>query len=159
MTLPVSLWQMVLAKFLAAWAFTGIALLLTFPMVLTVNGLGNPDNGVIFASYIGSFLLAGGYLAVGALFSATTKNQVIAFVLTFVTGLLLVLAGTPVVLDWLGDFVPTPIVDAVRSFSFLTQMNTITGGVIDLRALTYFGSLIAACLIGNAVVLDMKKAS
>jgi gliding motility-associated transport system permease protein len=159
MTLPVSLWQMVCAKFLAAWAFTGIALLLTFPMVLTVNVLGNPDNGVIFASYIGSFLLAGGYLAVGALFSATTKNQVIAFVLTFVTGLLLVLAGTPVVLDWLGDFVPVPIVDAVRSFSFLTQMNTITGGVIDFRSLTYFGSLIAACLIGNAIVLDMKKAS
>lgn len=155
MTLPVTMWQMVLGKFLAAWFFTGIALVLTFPMWITVNFLGQPDNGVIVAAYIGSFLLAGGYLAVGSLFSAMTKNQVIAFVLTFVTGLLLVLAGTPLVPDWF----PGPITEAIRSFSFLTQMNAISGGLIDMRALTYFGSLIVACLIGSGIVLDMKKAA
>ncbi|MBL8859647.1 MAG: ABC transporter permease subunit [Planctomycetes bacterium] len=159
MTLPVTLWQMVLGKFLAAWFFTGLALVLTFPMVITVNFLGKPDNGVILASYIGSFLLAGGYLAVGSLFSASTKNQVIAFVLTFVVGLLFVLAGHPFVLDWVTGTVPAAVTDAVRSFSFLTQMNTISGGVIDVRALTYFGSLIVACLIGSGIVLDMKKAA
>lgn len=159
MTLPVTMWQMVLGKFLAAWFFAGIALSLTFPMWLTVNYLGKPDNSVIVASYIGSFLLAGGYLAVGSLFSAMTKNQVIAFVLTFATGLLLVLAGTPFVLDWITGFMPSAIIDTVRSFSFLTQMNTLSGGLIDLRALTYFGSLIIACLIGSGIVLDMKKAA
>lgn len=159
MTLPVTLGQMVIGKFLAAWLFTGIALVLTFPMYLTVNWLGNPDNGVILASYIGSFLLAGGYLAVGSLFSAMTKNQVIAFVLTFVAGLLLVFAGHPLVLDWVTNTFPAAVTDAVRSFSFLTQMNTISGGVIDVRALTYFGSLIVACLIGSGIVLDMKKAA
>lgn len=159
MTLPVTLWQMVLGKFLAAWFFTGLALVLTFPMIMTVNYLGQPDNGVILASYIGSFLLAGGYLAVGSLFSASTKNQVIAFVLTFVVGLLFVLAGHPFVLDWVTGTVPAAVTDAVRSFSFLTQMNTISGGVIDVRALTYFGSLIVACLIGSGIILDMKKAA
>jgi ABC-2 type transport system permease protein len=127
-------------------------------MWLTVNFLGEPDNGVIVASYIGSFLLAGAYLAVGSLFSATTKNQVIAFVLTFALGLVLVLAGTPLV-DWFAKFAPDAVADAVRSFSFLGQMNTIMDGLIDVRALTYFGSLIVACLIGSAIVLDMKKAS
>ncbi|MDZ4772029.1 MAG: ABC transporter permease subunit [Planctomycetota bacterium] len=159
MTLPVTMGQMVVGKFLAAWLFTGIALVLTFPMYWTVNWLGKPDNGVILASYIGSFLLAGGYLAVGSLFSAMTKNQVIAFVLTFVAGLGLVFAGHPLVLDWITTRFPVAITDAVRSFSFLTQMNTISGGVIDVRALTYFGSLIVACLIGSGIVLDMKKAT
>jgi len=158
MTLPVSMWQMVVGKFLAAWIFAGIALLLTFPIVIIVNYLGKPDNGVIVASYIGSFLIAGGYLAVGSLFSAMTKNQVVAFVLTFVLGLLLVLAGTPVG-DYFASLFPTAIGDAVRSFSFLGQMDTIMGGLIDLRSLTYFGSLIVASLIGSAIVLDMKKAS
>jgi ABC-2 type transport system permease protein len=158
MTLPVSMWQMVTGKFLAAWIFAGIALLLTFPIVLIVNYLGKPDNGVIVASYIGSFLLAGGYLAIGSMFSAMTKNQVIAFVLTFVVGLVLVLAGTPLV-DWFTSRVPESIGDAVRSFSFLGQMEQIMGGMIDVRALTYFGSLIVASLIGSAIVLDMKKAS
>jgi ABC-2 type transport system permease protein len=158
MTLPVTMGQAVLGKFLAAWAFAGIALALTFPMWMTANYLGDPDNGVIFASYIGSLLLAGGYLAVGSFLSALTKNQVIAFVLTFVVGLVLVLAGTPVVLDPLASAAPSSLVDAVRSFSFLSQMNTITSGLVDMRALTYFGSLIGASLLANAIVLDLKKA-
>jgi ABC-2 type transport system permease protein len=158
MTLPVTMGQAVLGKFLAAWAFAGIALLLTFPMWMTTNYLGDPDNGVILASYIGSLLLAGGYLAVGSFLSALTKNQVIAFVLTFVVGLVLVLAGTPVVLDPLASAAPSSLVDAVRSFSFLSQMNTITSGLVDMRALTYFGSLIGASLLASAIVLDLKKA-
>lgn len=158
MTLPVSLWQMVVGKFLAAWAFAGIALLLTFPMWITVNYLGKPDNGVIIASYIGSFLIAGGYLAVGSLFSATTKNQVIAFVLTFAVGVVLVLSGTGLG-EWLTAHLPAAVADAVRSYSFMGQMSQVMGGLIDVRTLTYFGSLIVACLIGSAIVLDMKKAA
>lgn len=157
MTLPVSLAQSVVAKFAAAWIFTGIALALTFPMWLTVNFLGKPDNGVICASYIGSFLMAGAYLAIGAFISALTKNQVIAFVLTFSFGLMLVLAGTPLV-DPLVSPLPQAVADTVRSFSFLTQFNTITRGVIEVSALVFFASLIAASLIANAITLDLKKA-
>jgi ABC-2 type transport system permease protein len=159
MTLPVTMGQMVMGKFLAAWLFAGLALLLTFPMFWVVNYLGNPDNGVILASYIGSFLLAGGYLAVGSLYSAMTKNQVIAFVLTFVTGLLLVFAGDPLVQDWISAHGPAALSDAVRSFSFRSQMETLSRGVIEVQSLTYFGSLIVACLIGTGIVLDMKKAT
>jgi ABC-2 type transport system permease protein len=157
MTLPLSLLQCVLGKFLAAWLFAGLALALTFPMWITVNFLGDPDNGVIVASYVGSFLLAGGYLALGAFLSALTRSQVIAFVLTFVAGLGFVLAGTPVVLDVLERVMPTVVLDAVRSLSFLTHMNAITSGVIDHRSLTFFGSLIAASLAANAITLDLKK--
>jgi ABC-2 type transport system permease protein len=159
MTLPVSMAQCVLGKFLAAWLFSGIALLLTFPMWLTANYLGAPDNGVILASYVGSFLMAGGYLALGSFLSATTRNQVIAFVLTFVVGLLFVLAGTPFVLEFATKWLPEVLLDTVRSFSFLTHMNAITSGVIDFRSLTFFGSLIVACLAANAITLDLKKGS
>jgi ABC-2 type transport system permease protein len=159
MTLPISLGQAVMGKFLAAWLFAGIALLLTFPMWLTVNFLGAPDNGVILASYIGSFLLAGGYLALGSFLSAITKNQVIAFVLTFVVGLLLVLAGTPLVLEFARQFAPDALVDSLRSFSFLTHMSSIGSGVIEVRSLAFFGSLIVACLAACVVTLDLRKAS
>jgi ABC-2 type transport system permease protein len=158
MTLPIPLGAAVVGKFLAAWAFAGIALALTFPIWVTVNYLGNPDNGVIIAAYLGSLLMAGGFLAIGSAVSAMTKNQVIAFVLTFVVGLLLVLAGTPLV-EYLTAWAPVAVGDAVRSFSFMSQMEQIMGGLIDVRALTYFGSLIVASLIGSAIVLDMKKAS
>ncbi len=159
MTLPVSLTQAVAGKFLAAWLFSGIALALTFPMWLTVNFLGKPDNGVILASYIGSFLLAGGYLALGSFLSAVTKNQVIAFVLTFVVGLLLVLAGTPLVLEPARAFTSDFIVDSLRSFSFLTHMNSIGSGVIQVTSLAFFASLIVASLAACVVTLDLKKAS
>ncbi len=159
MTLPVSLGQCVAGKFLAAWLFAGIALVLTFPMWITVNYLGRPDNGVIVASYVGSFLLAGGYLALGSFLSAVTKNQVIAFVLTFVLGLVLVLAGTPFVLEFFGKFLPDVLVDTVRSFSFLSHLNTISTGVIESRTVVFFLSLIAASLAANVIMLDLKKAS
>jgi ABC-2 type transport system permease protein len=158
MTLPVSMAQTVIAKFAAAWAFTGIALVLTFPMWITVNYLGTPDNGVILASYVGSFLMAGGYLAIGACISALTKNQVVAFVVSLMLCLVFILAGFPMVLDFISSWTPQPVVDAVRSFSFLTHFNSIMKGVIDVRDFLFFGSLMAMCLFANAVILDLKKA-
>jgi len=158
MTLPITLWQAVLAKFLAAWAFTTLALALTFPMWVTVNYLGDPDNGVILAAYIGSCLVAGGFLAIGSCLSAATRNQVIAFIFTALTCLLFILVGWPAVLDAL-TFLPRAILDAVASLSFWTHFESIRKGVIDLRDLLFFGTVIAAWLIATAIVLDMKKAS
>lgn len=158
LTLPVTMWQAVLGKFLAAWAFIGIALLLTFPMWITVNYLGDPDNGVIFASYIGSLLMAGGFLAIGACLSAATRNQVIAFILTVVVCFLLLLAGFPLVLDFFRALLPAVLVDAVAGLSFLTHFNAISRGVIDLRDLLFFVLTIAFWLLASAVVIDLKKA-
>ena len=158
MTLPVTPWQAVLGKFLAAWAFAGLALALTFPIWITVNYLGDPDNGAILAGYIGSFLMAGGFLAIGACLSAVTRNQVIAFILTVVVCFLFLLAGFPLVLDVFEGWAPQPIIDAIASLSFLTHFSSISKGVIDLRDLLYFATLIAAWLAANAIVLDMKKA-
>ena len=158
MTLPIEVWQAVLGKFLAAWAFTGIAIALTFPLWITVNYLGDPDNGVIFAAYIGSLLMAGGFLAVGACISAGTKNQVIAFILSVVACFALLLAGFELVLDAFAAWAPQALVDAVASLSFLTHFANISKGVIDLRDLVYFGLLIAVCLYANTIVLHLKKA-
>lgn len=158
LTLPVTMWQAVLGKFLAAWAFVGIALVLTFPMWITVNYLGEPDNGVIFTSYVGSLLMAGGFLAIGACLSAATRNQVIAFILTVVVCFLLLLAGFPLVLDFFRAFLPAVLVDAVASLSFLTHFNAISRGVIDLRDLLFFVLTIVFWLLASAVVIDLKKA-
>jgi ABC-2 type transport system permease protein len=158
MTLPIDIWQAVLGKFLAAWIFTGIAIVLTFPIWITVNYLGAPDNGVIFAAYVGSILMAGGFLAVGACISATTKNQVIAFILSVVACFVLLLAGFDLVLDAFFAWAPQAVVDAVASLSFLTHFSSISKGVIDLRDLVYFALLIATCLYANTVVLHLKKA-
>jgi ABC-2 type transport system permease protein len=157
LTLPIPLWANVLGKFLAAWAFTGIALLLTFPMWITVNFLGQPDNGVILASYIGSFLLAGGYLAIGACISATTDNQVIAFVVSVVVCFLFTVSGSPLVLDFFRLWAPPALTDAISSFSFVTHFTAITRGVLDLRDIVYFISLVALFLTANLVVIDLKK--
>jgi ABC-2 type transport system permease protein len=158
MTLPVTLTQAVTGKFLAAWCFAGVALVLTFPMWITVNYLGDPDNGAILAAYIGSFLLAGAFLAIGACLSAATRNQVIAFIFTVVVCFGFLLAGFPLVLGFFEGWAPQPLVDAIASLSFLTHYSSIAKGVIDLRDLVYFGTLIAAWLVANALVLDMKKA-
>jgi ABC-2 type transport system permease protein len=158
MTLPVSMTQVVLGKFLAAWCFTGIALVLTLPVWITVNYLGSPDNGVIFTSYVGSLLMAGGYLAIGACISALTKNQVIAFIVTLVICLLFILAGFSAVLEFFTGWAPQVLVDTISSFSFLTHFNAIMRGVIDARDLAFFGSLIVCCLVANAILLDLKKA-
>jgi len=155
---PVTLWEAVIGKFLAAWAFAGLALLLTFPLWLTVNYLGHPDNGVIFAAYLGSLLLAAGFLAVGSLMSALTRNQVVAFILAVVVCFLLLLAGYPFVLDAFHAWLPQSIVAAVASLSFLTHFESITKGVLDLRDLLYFAVLIAYFLIATTVVLEVRKA-
>jgi len=158
LTLPVTMAQAVLGKFLAAWAFTAIALALTFPMWITVNYLGNPDNGVILASYIGSLLMAGAFLAIGSCISAITKNQVIAFVITVVVCLAFILSGYPMVMDFFTGWAPQVIVDAISSFGFITHFSAITKGVIDLRDLIYFISLIAFWLFANAILIGVKKA-
>ena len=158
LTLPIPLWAAVLAKFLAAWAFTGLALALTFPFWITVNYLGDPDNGVILASYIGSLFMAGGYLAIGSCISAVTRNQVIAFVLSVVVCFLFTVAGLPVVLGFFSAWAPQALVDTIASFSFLTHFTAIIRGVIDLRDVVYFASLIVLWLGANAIVIDLKKA-
>jgi len=158
LTLPISVGSAVVGKFLAAWAFAGIALLLTFPMWLTVTYLGSPDHGVIVASYFGSWLMAGGYLAMGSAISALTNNQVIAFVITVVVAFMFTIAGHDLVLNFFQGWAPLAIVNAVSSFSFLTHFASIMDGVIDLRDLIFFGSLIAVFLYINVVVIDLKRA-
>ena len=158
MTLPIPLTAAVLGKFLAAWAFAGIALILTFPIWLTVNYLGSPDNGVILASYIGSWLMAGGYLAIGSCLSALTNNQVIAFVLSVVVCFMFTISGHELVLGFFQAWAPLAIVNAVSSFSFLTHYAAIMNGVIDFRDLVFFGSLIALFLFINVIVIDQKRA-
>jgi len=158
LTLPVALYQIVLGKFLAAWAFCAIALALTFPIWITVNYLGAPDNGVIFASYLGSLLMAGAFLSIGICISALTRNQVIAFVLSAVVSLLFVLSGFPLVLDLFRGWAPDVLLSAISSFSFLTHFEAISKGVIDLRDIVYFVSLIAFWLFANALFVEHEKA-
>lgn len=159
MTLPVSTFDAVMGKFLAAWFFVIISVALTFPIWITVNYLGDPDNGVILASYIGSFLLAGAFLAIGACVSASTKNQVIAFILAAVICFLFLMSGLDLVIDFFRGWLPGFVVNAIASMSFLTHFNAITKGVIDLRDLIFFGSLIAVSLFINVVFVDLKKAA
>ena len=157
-TLPVTMTQAVLGKFLAAWLFTAVALALTFPVWITVNYLGDPDNGVIFAGYLGSLLMAGAYLAIGSCISALTRNQVIAFVVSAAVCLLFVLSGYPVVLDLFSAWAPPFLVETVSSFSFLGHFEDIVKGVIDLRDVVYFASLIALWLFLNVLALEVNKA-
>ncbi|HWM67383.1 MAG TPA: ABC transporter permease subunit [Steroidobacteraceae bacterium] len=158
MTQPVTLWEAVLGKYFAAWLFAGLALALTFPIWITVNYLGNPDNGTILAAYIGSLLLAGGYLAIGSCMSALTNNQVIAFILGVVACFLVLLAGFPLVLDAFRSWAPQWLVEAVASLSFLTHFDSIKKGVIDIRDLLYFAMLSAFFLLATSIALDLRKA-
>jgi ABC-2 type transport system permease protein len=158
MTLPITPWQAVLGKFLAAWAFAGIALALTFPIWMTVNYLGDPDNGAILAAYIGSLLMAGAFLAIGAFLSAFTRNQVIAFVITVVVCFSFLLSGFPLVLDVFSGWAPQVLVDGIASLSFLTHFENISKGVIDLRDLIYFALVIGTFLYANTIVLEWKQA-
>jgi ABC-2 type transport system permease protein len=157
LTMPIPLGAVVLGKFLAAWMFTGIALALTFPIWLTVNYLGQPDNGVILAGYVGSLFMAGGYLAIGACVSAVTKNQVIAFVVGCALAFVFTVSGSPIVLNFFGDWAPQGVLDLVASFSFLGHFTSITKGVIDLRDLVFFTSLMAFFLFANAVAVELTK--
>jgi ABC-2 type transport system permease protein len=158
LTLPVTMWQAVLAKFLAAWCFIALALLLTFPMWLTVNYLGDPDNGVIVAAYLGSLLMAGAFLAIGACLSAATRSQAVAFILSVVVCFAFLLSGFPMVLDVFRALAPQGLVDAIAGLSFLTHFEALSKGVIALRDVLYFLLTIAFWLYANAVVIDLKKA-
>ena len=158
LTLPVTLGQVVLGKFLAAWIFTAVALALTFPIWLTVNYLGDPDNGVILGAYLGSLLMAGAYLAIGSCMSAVTRNQVIALVLSVTLCFLFIMAGSPVVLDFFSAWAPRPLLDAVASLSFLTHFDGISRGVIALNDLIYFIGMIAFWLFASAVTIEARKA-
>src|SRR5437660_11069464 len=158
LTLPIRMTEAVAGKFLAAWCFAGIALILTFPFWITVNFLGHPDNGVILASYIASWLMAGAFLAVGACISAVTKNQVIAFVVTAALVFVLTVAGSPIVLGVFQGWAPEWLLRGVAQASFLGHFSAITRGVIDLRDLVYFLSIIIAFLAANAILIDLEKA-
>ncbi len=158
LTLPISLSEAVIGKFLAAWAFVGLALALTFPMWITVNVLGEPDNGVIAAGYIGSLLMAGSYLAIGSCLSALTKNQVIAFVITITACFLFTAGGSNAVLGLLQGWAPEAVLKTVQNLSFLTHFQQIAKGVIDLRDGVFFVAVIAAWLTANIVIVDLKKA-
>ena len=157
LTQPITLWQAVLGKFLAAWAFTALALTLTFPIWITVNYLGSPDNGVILAAYIGSLLMAGGFLAIGSCMSALTRNQVVAFILGVVVCFAFLLAGFPLVLDAFHAWAPQVLIDAIASLSFLTHFEAISKGVLDVRDLLYFSLTMAFFLIATAIILDVRK--
>jgi ABC-type transport system involved in multi-copper enzyme maturation, permease component len=158
LTLPVSTLAGVLGKFLAAWAFVSIAVLLTFPIWITVNYLGDPDNGVIVAGYLGSLLMAGSFLAIGAFVSALTKNQVIAFIVAALVCFLLLMSGLDFVLNFFKGWLPAFLVDGIAGLSFLTHFNAVTKGVIDLRDVMFFVSLIGVSLFINVVAVDVKKA-
>ncbi len=158
LTLPVTLWQAVIGKFLAAWLFIGVALLLTFPIWITVNYLGDPDNGVIVASYLGSWLMGGGFLAIGSCVSAATRSQVVAFIISICLCLTMLLAGHRLVLDFFAAGLPQWLVDTVASISFLTHFESISKGVVDFRDLLFFGLLIGLFLYATTVVIEMKKA-
>jgi len=157
LTLPLTTTQAVLGKFLAAWVFIGLALVLTAPMWWTVAYLGNPDHGVIVASYLGSLLMAGGFLAIGSFVSALTRSQVIAFVMGFVLCFVLLMAGYPLVLDAFKGWAPEVLADGVAAMSFLTHFESIRRGVVELRDLVYFAGLIVFFLYANVLVIEMKK--
>lgn len=159
LTLPIRKADAVIGKFVAAWIFTGIALLLTFPLWITVNYLGDPDNGAIFAGYLGSWLMAGGFLAIGSCMSAVSKSQVIAFIVTGIVCLLFILAGFPLVLNLFQDWVPLIVLDAVASLSFLVHFSSISKGILSLQDILYFISVIVTWLVATMVVVEIKRAS
>ena len=159
LTLPVSTTAVVIGKYLAAWIFIAIAVALTFPLWITVNFLGEPDNGVIVASYIGSLIMAGSYLAIGSCISALTKNQVIAFILSAVVCFLFLMSGVELVQSFFSGWTPIFVTEAIESMSFLTHFQGIIRGVIDLRDVIFFGSVIGVFLYANALVVDLMKGS
>ncbi len=159
LTLPVTLPTVVMAKFLAAWAFVAVALVLTFPMVLTTYYLGSPDGGVIVTGYLGSLLMAGSYLAISCFTSSLTKNQVISFILSFIICLVLILLGWGVLSRWLEDIFSVAVADIITQFSFTTHFNAMRTGVINIRDVVFFLSIIGVMLVANVNVLELKKSN
>ena len=159
LTLPITITQAVLGKFFAAWFFLTIALALTFPMVITVCYLGDPDIGIIFTGYLGSFLMAGGFLAIGCFFSAVSKNQVISFVLSVVACAVLVFAGMPTTMSYLSTFLPAGLTSAIESMSFQGHFESIQRGVVEFKDISYFLLLIVGWIAACTIVLEERKAS
>jgi ABC-2 type transport system permease protein len=157
LTLPITQGQAVLGKFLAAWAFCAIALLLTFPFVITVNLLGRPDNGVIASGYVGALLVAGAFLSVGSAMSALTRNQVIAFVLAVAVCFIFAVASYPLVTEFLSKNTPV-LAEIARRFAVLDRYQAFTRGVVSLRDLVFFASFIGFWLFLNTVLVDQRKA-
>lgn len=159
LTLPVTTGQVVLGKFLAGWLFLGLALLMTAPLWISVNVLGEPDNGVIVAGYMGSWLVSGAFLAISAAVSATTHNQVIAFIVSALICFVLLMAGWPLVLEPLSSIAPQWLIDSISRLSVLVHYAAIARGVLDVRDLVYFFGLMVTALAMNWVVIEMKKAA
>ena len=157
LTLPLTLWQAMLGKFFAAWLFIGLALVLTFPIWITVNYLGSPDNGVILASYLGSWLMAGSFIAIGACLSALTRSQVVAFILTALVCVLLILVGQPQVLDFFSGALPRKLINAVAHLSMLRHFEAIARGVLDIRDMMYFLLSTIGWLVAGVLLLDLKR--
>ena len=159
LTMPITAWQAIVGKFIASWLFLALALICTFPVILTVNYLGNPDNGVIFAAYVGSLLLAGSYLAISCMTSALTRNQVISFILSVVISLLLILAGWPPVTDLIGSITEnSTVVEAVAALSVMTHFEGFQRGVLDTRDIVFFLALIVFCLFTTSVIIRSHRA-
>ena len=158
LTLPVTAWQAILGKFLASWAFLAIALALTFPVVVTVNILGEPDNGVIVCGYVGSVLLAGAYLAVSCMTSAMTRNQVISFIVAVMLCIALILVGFTPVTDLLSRWASPGLVEAIAGFSVLTHFDGLQKGVLDSRDILYFLSVMAFALFTTGVIIRGHRA-
>jgi ABC-2 type transport system permease protein len=158
LTMPITPWQAILGKFIASWIIIAIALALTFPIVITVNYLGHPDNGVIMASYIGSLLLAGAYLSVSSMTSSMTRNQVISFILSVVICLFLILAGWPPVTNLITNWANQGLVETVAAFSVMTHFESLQNGVIDLRDVLFFISIMVFCLFTTSVIIRAHRA-
>jgi ABC-2 type transport system permease protein len=158
LTMPVTPWQAIVGKFIASWAVVALALVLTFPMWITVNYLGNPDNGVILAGYVGSFLMGGAYLSITAMTSAMTRNQVVAFIVSVVLSLFLILAGYPPVTNMLVSWAKPWIVEAIASFSVMTHFESLQKGVLDSRDILYFLSVMGFSLFTTSVIVRTHRA-
>lgn len=158
LTLPITVTQAVIGKFMAAWCFLGIALSLTFPVPITVCYLGDPDIGLIITGYIGSFLMAGGFLAIGSFFSALSKNQVVSFILAVVACAILVFAGMPTTLDYISTMLPPGLVAAIENMSFQTHFESMLRGVIEFKDISYFVILIVGWIWACSIILDERKA-
>jgi ABC-2 type transport system permease protein len=158
LTMPITAWQAIAGKFLASWLFLGLALALTFPVVITVNYLGQPDNGVIFAAYVGSWLMAGAYLAISCLTSAMTRAQVVSFIVSVVACFFLILAGFQPVVDALQGWASPGLVELVTSLSFITHFEGFQKGILDSRDVIYFLSIIGFSLFTTGVILRSHRA-
>jgi ABC-2 type transport system permease protein len=158
LTKPITAWQAIVGKFLASWIFLGIALALTFPVFITVNYFGSPDNGLIVGAYIGSFLMAGSYLAISSMTSAMTRNQVVSFIISAVICLILVLAGDTSITNFLTRLDKPWVVDLVSSFSVMTHYEPFSKGLIDSRNVLYYVLVIFFALFTNGVIIRSHRA-